>query len=111
MVGFQGQYQLNVQLKWKLECPLRVICPKLGAPLGNALALGLGLSCPWPRLGRGSQGPRNASKPLDGPGLVPRILPPISSALQLLKALLLFLDPRTLRFLPMQPGFGERVLA
>lgn len=45
---------------------------------------GLGSWSLSPCFGRGSKGPRDALKPLDGPGLVPRILL-LTAASQLLK--------------------------
>lgn len=49
--------------------------------LGESLGLGAWPLAACPYLGWGSKGPRDAWKPRDGPGLVPRILPPTYSCI------------------------------
>lgn len=72
---------MNGSMVWRLErgtgreesgCFLKALPLPGGVTLGKALGLGLAPSLPC--LGCGSKGPRDALKPLDGPGLVPRIL-------------------------------------
>lgn len=53
--------------------------------LGESPGPGARSLLPCPCLGCGSKEPRDARKHLDGPGLVPEILPPTGAASQLLK--------------------------